>query len=73
MFGPTYSIPPQYMGKNGFIEWNRVINNNNSAGAKIYNVYFGGSWRRGRRRQRTQRPPRRALLKTGEGKRSNFN
>jgi hypothetical protein len=47
VFGPTYSIPPQYMGKNGFIEWNRVINNNNSAGAKTYNVYFGGQLAQG--------------------------
>lgn len=47
VFGPTYSIPPQYMGKNGFIEWNRVINNNNSAGSKGYNTYFGGQFAQG--------------------------
>lgn len=42
IFGPSYAIPGKFLGPNGFIEWNRVINNPNSANNKIYNLYFGG-------------------------------
>lgn len=41
--GPNYTIPGGSLGPNGVIEWRRIINNNNSAGQKIYNTYFGGS------------------------------
>lgn len=45
--GPNYVIPGGTMGVNGYIEWGRTINNNNSAGAKVYNVYLGGSLAQG--------------------------
>jgi len=41
--GPNVVIPGNTMGPNGFIEWQRCVNNNNSAGNKIYNNYFGGT------------------------------
>jgi len=42
IFGPSYAIPGGFLGQNGFIEWNRVVNNPNSANNKVYNMYFGG-------------------------------
>jgi len=36
-------IPGGSLGNNGMLEWRRVINNNNSAGNKTYNTYYGGS------------------------------
>lgn len=41
--GPSYIVPGGFMDDNGCIEWQRVANNNNSAGAKTFNTYFGGS------------------------------
>lgn len=41
--GPNYTIPGGALGANGTIEWGRIINNNNSAGAKTFNTYFGGT------------------------------
>jgi len=41
--GPNYTIPGGSLGPNGTVEWGRIINNNNSAGAKTYNTYFGGT------------------------------
>ncbi len=41
--GPNYTIPGGALGPNGVVEWSRLINNNNSAGVKTYNTYFGGS------------------------------
>lgn len=41
--GPNYTIPGGALGPNGTVEWGRIINNNNSAGAKTYNTYFGGT------------------------------
>lgn len=42
IFGPSYAIPGGFLGDNGFIEWNRVVNNIGSGNNKIYNMYFGG-------------------------------
>lgn len=41
--GPSYTIPGGSLGPNGTIEWGRVINNNNSAGAKTYSMFLGGA------------------------------
>lgn len=43
VLGPSYIIPADFMLANGWIEWNRIVNNNNSAGAKYYNTFFGAS------------------------------
>ena len=45
--GPNYVVPGGFLGANGFIEWNRFANNNNSAGTKIYNSYFAGTFFQG--------------------------
>ncbi len=42
IFGPSYEIPANALGPNGFIEWNRVMNNNSNANSKSYTMYFGG-------------------------------
>lgn len=42
VIGPNVVVPGNSMGDNGCIEWQRVVNNNNSAGQKIYNTYLGG-------------------------------
>ena len=41
-FGPSYAVPGGFLGENGYVEWNRVVNNPNSANNKGYNMYFGG-------------------------------
>jgi hypothetical protein len=41
--GPNFVIPAGYLGNNGVVEFSRLINNNNSAGAKTFNAYFGGA------------------------------
>lgn len=41
--GPNYVIPGGFMGPNGMLEWGRAVNNNNSAGAKVYNTYLGNT------------------------------
>ena len=41
--GPNFVVPGGMMGVNGCVEWWRSINNNNSANAKTYNTYFGGT------------------------------
>lgn len=41
--GPNMVVPGGFMGKNGVIEWQRVANNNNSAGSKGYPTFFGGA------------------------------
>jgi hypothetical protein len=45
--GPNFVIPGGYLGNNGVIEFSRSVNNNNSAGGKIYSVYFGGTVQQG--------------------------
>lgn len=42
VIGPNVVVPENFMGSNGTVEWQRVVNNNNSAGSKIYNTFFGG-------------------------------
>lgn len=42
VIGPNVIVPGNAMGDNGMIEWQRMVNNNNSAGQKIYNTFFGG-------------------------------
>lgn len=42
IFGPSYAIPGGFLGQNGFIEWNRVVNNTSSANNKVFNMFFGG-------------------------------
>lgn len=44
IFGPSYEIPANALGPNGFIEWNRVMNNNSNANSKSYAMYFGSAW-----------------------------
>lgn len=39
--GPSCIVPADSMGANGAVAWERATNNNNSAGTKSYNVYFG--------------------------------
>ena len=41
--GPAVTVPANFLGINGELQWERAINNNNSAGVKSYNTYFGGS------------------------------
>lgn len=41
--GPNYTIPGGALGNNGTVEWGRVINSNNSAGAKTFNIFYGGT------------------------------
>lgn len=43
VIGPNYVIPGGFMGPHGLLEWGRAVNNNNSAGAKVYNTFFGGT------------------------------
>lgn len=42
IFGPSYAIPGGFLGQNGFIEWNRVVNNPSNANNKVFNMFFGG-------------------------------
>lgn len=42
VYGPSYEIYPGLLGPNGFIEWNRVMNNSTNANSKSYTMYFGG-------------------------------
>lgn len=43
VIGPNVVVPGGAMGDNGSIEWQRVVNNNNSAGSKGYPTFFGGT------------------------------
>lgn len=43
VLGPAFVIAANAMGPNGCIEWHRVVNNNNSAGQKIYNTFLGAT------------------------------
>jgi hypothetical protein len=43
IMGPSFVIPGNTLGKNGFVEWSRVFSSNNSAGAKTYNSYLGAT------------------------------
>lgn len=40
--GPNVVILGNTMGNSGMVEWQRMVNNSNSAGQKIYNTFFGG-------------------------------
>lgn len=42
VIGPVVVVPGGIMGVNGYIEYNHVFNNNNSAGTKTYNTYLAG-------------------------------
>lgn len=41
--GPNVTVPAGAMGVNGSVWWERADNNNNSAGTKTYNTFFGAS------------------------------
>lgn len=43
VIGPNVVVPGGSMGDNGSIEWQRVVNNNNSVGSKGYPTFFGGT------------------------------
>ena len=44
VYGPSYEVPAGFLGPNGFIEWNRVVNNSSNANSKSYAMYFGSAW-----------------------------